>query len=180
MKLATVVVCIITFSLSAGSAYGQQVGDAESSCRKFVQAFYDWYVPHLIHGQGNSAYETVLRRKTKLFTSDLHAKLVDDFEASAKNPDEVVGLDFDPFLNSQDPSEKFVVRNVVLKDHTCFASVRGVQSGKWMERVTPQLVMQSESWQFADFHYAESDTAEESSLLSILSNLKKLREVPNK
>lgn len=182
MKLAIVIVCIASLSFSRSLAYGQQSTDhsPESSCREFVQAFYDWYVPLLVHEHGDSAYEEVLKQKKNLFSADLHAKLVEDFEAQAKTPGEIVGLDFDPFLNSQDPSEKFIVRKVVLKDSSCFVTLRGLQSGKWMERVTPQLAMRGGNWQFVDFHYGESDTAKDSSLLAILSNLKKLREEPNK
>jgi hypothetical protein len=179
LKLIVLLVTLLVFSTSF-HAQEKSAQDTELSCRKFVQVFYDWYVPLIVHEQGNSAYEKVLKQKENLFNPDLHAKLVDDFEAQAKTPGEIVGLDFDPFLNSQDPSEKFLVQKVALKNDLCFVTMRGIQSGKMMEKVTPELAMREGHWQFVNFHYGALTSDKDSNLLSDLASLKKLREEPNK
>jgi hypothetical protein len=64
-----------------------------------------------------------------------------------------VGLDFDPFLNSQDPSERFVVESVVMKGAGCWVKVRGISKRQAQETVVPEVACTNGRCQFVNFHY---------------------------
>lgn len=122
----------------------------EVSCREFVQDFYDWYVPiatadkERITGRllpGKSSFDPVLWKM-----------LVADDEAQSHS-NEIVGLDFDPILNSQDPSPKFIVKSASARDGRCNAAVIGVNRGVEDEHVKPELVLSNGRWIFVNFRY---------------------------
>ena len=168
--------CTCLFLLLAASALCAQAPaeqDTRKSCHAFVQNFYDWYLPRALKG----GYEDgVFRRKSALFSPELLRALKEDFEAQAKVKDEIVGLDGDPFLNSQDFSEHFVVENVSVKENTCMAEVRGLQSGKKAEYVRPELVRNRGRWIFVNFHYAKSEKPPDENLLGLLKSLRMERQ----
>ena len=85
-----------------------------------------------------------------------------------------MGLDFDPFLNAQDPSEHYVLRDVSVKDGRCSVEVYSVTSGKKSAKkfVIPELMFKSGQWVFMNFHYGKSKRAEDENLLSILKTLR--------
>ena len=167
--------CVLVILL-VHPAFTQNKNDTERSCREFVQAFYDWYVPKSLHGHNGPASDPALKYKRSLFSDELVRGLSEDSAAQAKS-DEIVGLDFDPFLNSQDPSEHFVVRSVTRKGDRYWVEVRGVQSGKFRETVIPELVFTKEGrWQFVNFHYGKSEFFEDENLLRTLELLRQDRE----
>jgi hypothetical protein len=155
-------------------------------CAQFVQQFYDWYLAKekaLTNDRSQeSAFETTLREKQSSFARALVQALKDDLEASKKSPGELVGLDFDPFLNAQDTAEKYLVGEVHPKaDHYC-VDVFGVWGGKKNAKpdVVPELALVNGKWIFTNFHYGESDIPVNENLVSILQQLKKDREKPTK
>jgi hypothetical protein len=92
-----------------------QSGPAQTtpeSCRKFVQAFYDWYVPKSDDDHG-PMLEGALRDKRVVFVRQLYRLLEEESDAQAKTT-ELVTPDFDFFLFSQDPCNRYVAqeRNV--------------------------------------------------------------------
>jgi len=78
--------------------------------------------------------------------------LVADDEAQSHS-NEIVGLDFDPILNSQDPSPKFIVKNASSRDGHCNATVVGINQGVEEEHVTPELVLAGGRWVLVNFRY---------------------------
>src|SRR5690349_11376036 len=68
-----------------------------SSCRRFVQQYYDWYVPLIQKTRNGPASDVALRRRPEVFNPSLFRALKVDSEASARAKGEIVGLDFDPF-----------------------------------------------------------------------------------
>jgi hypothetical protein len=103
-----------------------------------------------------------------------------NFAASAKSPDEIVGLDFDPFLNAQDKAERYVVGNVSLKQDRYLAEVYGLWSGKKNKTpdVIPELMFQGGRWTFLNFHYVyteEGKAPRRDDLLNLLKGLRKER-----
>ena len=146
----------------------------------FVQGFYDWYFDRLNTEKTQqiaspSDYE-VLTLKPHLFTSELRKMLHDDAVATSKSPGEIVGLDFDPFINAQDWEGKYWVKSVNVKDDTCHASVWGLDAGKKVDIVGPELRMISNNWIFVDFFYPESVGRADASLMGILTDLRNERE----
>ncbi|MCU1305747.1 MAG: hypothetical protein JWN45_442 [Acidobacteriaceae bacterium] len=156
------------------SAPAQAAPKAEASCRAAVQKFYDWYVPEVFREKQTWAAKSALESKEFAFSPELRKSLREDFAASAANKSEIVGLDFDPFLASQDPAHKYVVDKVLVKDGHCRADVYGVESGKKAKKpdVRPELQLRGKTWVFVDFHYPQ----ENGSLLSILRELRKDRQ----
>jgi hypothetical protein len=149
-----------------GNAQQKSASKAEQSCRKYVQSFYDWYVPRIM--KSADTYDLVLNGKApSAFSPSLLRQLRADFAAAKANPNEVVGLDFDPFLNSQDPSETFKVTRVRAAGDKCTAEVHGITDGVNNEEVHPKLMMVNGGWQFVNFRYEQN-----SDLLSMLKSLK--------
>jgi hypothetical protein len=149
--------------------------ETERSCREFVQAFYDWYVPKALDERIWRAWDTALKQKKNQFGKELIRKLSEDTAAQRKSK-ELVSLDFDPFLNSQDPSERFVVKRVARKGDTFWVEVRGMESGELRETVFPELVHTNDGhWEFVNFHYGKSKFSEDQNLLRTLDLLRQGR-----
>ena len=149
----------------------QSPQDPAASCRTFVQGFYTWYVPK--HG-----VEDVLKYRRSAVSPELARALKEDLQASAKNSDEIVGLDFDPFLNAQDTAERYVVGKVTPKGDTFWAEIHRMESGKRVKEpdVTAEVACKEGKCFFVNFHYGKTEQAENENLLSVLKTLKKERE----
>jgi len=139
----------------------------EQSCTVFVQNFYDWYVLKGVLDDCNRTHDAescktvasshvVTTMSLKQALSPKLKGLLDKYEVvQTKNSD--VGLDFDEFLNSQDPSPKFEVESVQVKDGHCDAVVNGIQDEQKRERIGPELVKSEGHWMFVNFHYYSDD-----------------------
>jgi hypothetical protein len=146
----------------------------KDSCRSFVQEFYDWYTP-IAASAGTRVSVSLLPRQMS-FDQKLWKMLVVDDEAQSKSS-YIVGLDFDPILNSQDPSSKFMVKGVSIQGIHCSAEVVGIEQGVHEERVKPELVLASGRWIFVNFHYQDEVAGKlwKSNLLQILRYWQKQR-----
>jgi hypothetical protein len=167
--------CFLLLTAFVASAFAQTApGKAEESCRSAVQKFYDWYVPEVFREKQTWAANSALESKEFAFSPELRKRLKEDFAASAANANEVVGLDFDPFLASQDPARRYVVDKVLVKGGRCRADVYSVESSKKGKRpdVIPELESRGKGWVFVNFHYPQ----ENGNLLSILRALRKDRQ----
>ena len=162
--------------LAASSSFGQGTPpkDAEKSCRDFVQGFYHWYVPvALKHGRVRPA-DVALKTKGSAFSPELAQALREDFAAQAKAKGDLVGLDFDPFLNSQDPSARYVVGNITPKGDRYWVEIYSLTSGKKSAKpdVEPELMLKNGRWMFVNFHYGKSEDSEDENLVSTLKTLR--------
>lgn len=169
-------------SLAQGAKSGSS--DVDGSCRDFVQAYYDWYVPKI-----NAALETAhktrkppardlgLGYKDGAFSAELIRALREDFDAQAKVRGEIVGLDFDPFLGSQDPCERYVAESVTPKGGSYWVEVFDICSGKKSDKpsVIPELQQRAGQWVFTNFHYGKAAWSDDVNLLSTLKTLKEER-----
>jgi hypothetical protein len=140
----------------------------EASCRKFVQTFYDWYVAH------GANFETAMKLKPTVLSNDLKQALLADLAASRKNSGEIVGLDFDPFVNSQDPAPHYRVGKTSLKNGTCWAEIRGLPAPDKASQpdATAELRLEAGQWKFVNFHYGTDSGPEDENLMSVLRRLK--------
>src|SRR5689334_3431933 len=86
-----------------------------ASVRRFVQRFYDWYTPKVLH-ENIDAEHLALVKKAQEFPPTIRKALLEDWQAqhdwTAKGEDGIVGIDWDPFLSGQDPANKYWVRNI--------------------------------------------------------------------
>ncbi len=156
-------------SLNAQEMTRQQLSN---SARDFTQEFYSWYVRTAQSEHAAPAWDFVLKHRSSSFSPELRLALKEDSAAQDKSPGELVGLDFDPFLASQDPEDHYEVGKVTRKGDSYWVEVYGVRSGKRMEpaAVLAELVRKNGHWLFVNFHYPGPNGSD------LLSLLKRLRE----
>ena len=160
----------MTYQLLLAVALYAPQAQAHSEEAQFVQAFYDWYVPIALRNSRNPAWYVVLTDRARLLDSNLVRELKADSAEQAKATEGVVGLDFDPFLNTQDPDDHYVVGKTTRQGKSSFVDVYSVRSGKRSDKpdVIAELTRQGTSWVFVNFHYPNIRT-------DLLSTLKGLR-----
>jgi hypothetical protein len=94
-----------------------------SSCRQFANEFYAWYVP-LTQKTGNGRpWDLALHRKAEMSSPALFQALNLDSEAAARAKGEIVGIDFDPFVGSQDPYDHYEARHVTWVGNRCSVDI---------------------------------------------------------
>jgi hypothetical protein len=152
----------------------------EKSCHTFVQEFYDWYFDRLNSEDGarkNSptAEQEVLNRKQPVLALSLRQMLREDSEAQAHSND-IVGLDFDPYINAQDWNGKYKVQRAEVKDATCRAILYGDDAGTQVEMVDPELQNIDGTWIFVNFHYPNAYKPVDENLISVLKMLREERQ----
>jgi hypothetical protein len=96
--------------------------DSARVARESVARFYAWYVPA---AQRAGADMRALHDARWHFSPALVAALRADSVATDANPGEIVGLDMDPFLNSQDPCHRYAPTAVRRDGKTFLVDVRG-------------------------------------------------------
>jgi len=138
---------------------------------RFVQAFYDWYAPIALRDNRSPAWYVVLSDRATLLDSELVSALKADSVTQANATEGVVGLDFDPFLNTQDPDDHYVVGKTTRRGKRSLVEIYSVRSGKRSNKpdVIAELTWQRGSWVFVNFLYPNIRT-------DLLSVLKRLRE----
>ena len=134
------------------STFGAVATDsAAQSAGRFAQAFYDWY-----QSQGER-FEVALKDSPAAFAPGLLAAMNADIAAQAATPDEVVGLDWDPFLATQDPCDPYRVGRTTRRADTILVTVRGMcadrQPGAGPD-VVAELGRSNGRWVFLDFRHA--------------------------
>jgi hypothetical protein len=149
---------LIAALLLAVSGLAQEAclaADEKVSCEKFVQSFYDWYVAKSNAPVGKDPLEIALKTRSDVFSPDLCKQLKEDVAASAKSPREIVGLDFDPILNTQAEVQRYKAGKVTSKGNSFLVDVYGSIDGKRSAEpdVQPELIYGKGKWQFVNFHY---------------------------
>jgi len=144
----------------------------EAGCRKFVQTFYTWYVKASQKG----GFELAVNKKSSFFSPELLRGLKADMAASKKSPGEIVGLDFDPFLNSQEMPDRCNVSKVTRKGDRYMALVNShyADTKDPGPSFTAELKSNHGQWQFVNFHYGKQG-GKAQDLLGILAELKSER-----
>ena len=136
MKLSRTFIALMLFFFGVGALQAQTPTTSSQSedCGHFVQQFYNWYVATetaLMKRNGlGSALEVTLREKQSSLSPELLKALKEDLAASKKSPAEIVGLDFDPFLNAQEIAERYLVGKITPKGDHYWVEVFGVWNGQ--------------------------------------------------
>ncbi|HXP75927.1 MAG TPA: hypothetical protein VN823_17420 [Stellaceae bacterium] len=153
MKRATLILLAL-FLLGAPAASADEAGQKQAVA--FVKKFYDWYVPIALKPDlKEDSSNVAIAKRGALFDPPLLKALKEDAEAARKSPGDIVGLDFDPFLNSQDPDDKYVVAEVSEKDGRYLVNVYGLRKGKREKDVSvvAELKPAKDSFVFTNFRY---------------------------
>ena len=169
-SIAAALALVLTLSPLSRAA---QSNKESEHVRNFVQGFYDWYL-HATQGvHRETPSYTAMRSRSKDFAAKLRSALLKDEAAQRKQPDEVVGLDFDPYLNSQDPYKNYKVTSVKQKDQRFWVEVEGVDAGKLKPENSIVAIVEKAhgKYRFANFSYPN----QHSDLLTVLRQLEKER-----
>lgn len=154
-------------------------GEVES-VRSFVNEFYQWYVPKTLEPHSGPAWDFALKYRSRVFSSELFRALKEDSDAQGKASGEIVGLDFDPFLNTQDPCGRYEVGGVVPEEQDYRVEVFGICSGtkKAEPDVLAQVELRGGHWVFTNFLYPnlEKEYPHSANLLATLKALQRERE----
>jgi hypothetical protein len=148
MKLI-VLSALALFAWSAGAA----TLHAADSPGKFVQDFYNWYVPLAKHSPNETSSDVALKKRSADFSAELKKALLEDSAAAAKSPGEIVGIDWDPFLNSQSTVDRCTIGNTTEKNGAFRVEVYDYLDGKKDKK--PQIIAEVKSenghWIFVNF-----------------------------
>jgi hypothetical protein len=169
MQFMTRLILFYALLLSTAQTFAAKGDDAVV---EVVRKFYAWYVPATPQGKWRSC-DAVLKERSSLMTSELSRALKEDFEAQSREKDEIVGLDFDPFLATQDPCERYEVGKATGKGKGYSVEVYAVCEGKRRDKpdVIAELVPKDGTWVFANFRYPR----EQNDLLRVLKELRQER-----
>jgi hypothetical protein len=137
-----------------------------------LQSFYDAYLPVFAQGR----LRAFLDDSTTLVAPALRRALIADYQASAADSTQVVGLDFDPFLNSQDPCSVYRVGADSSAGARHLIQVRGICPGDTTLAAVAVLEQSSHGWELVDLQYP-GDTA---TLQGILARLARDRAQPRR
>lgn len=162
--LLAIVICPATV---ANAAKTSDEAGCEITCRSFVQSFYKWY---LKKPQADRAY----KQRASAFSPTLLKQLNEDYAASQKVSGEVVGLDFDPFLDTNaEPHARYVATKVTKKGNDYLVQVDGSGGNRTDHtRIVPEILYKNGKCQFVNFHYTDSKPPDD----NLLSTLKTLRD----
>lgn len=132
--------------------------------RAFVQSFYDSYAALASGTHNSSPLEMILARRASVLAPELYRALKADDDAQRKVPDDVVGLDFDPILNTQEEAGHYVVGRITPGHGTFAVEIR--ERGSKEPDVIAEVGRYAGKFVFVDFMYPE-----QGDLLGILRTL---------
>jgi hypothetical protein len=163
---------------------GLSIVVAREDPQTFVQEFYDWYAPRVTspHPFG---FQDALKLKPAVFAPTLARALQEDADAQAKVHDDIVGIDFDPILSSQDPCTKYRAGKAVptatgYRVDVFEAKCPGGEIRK-QPAVTVDLAPGGDSWVITDFEYdfGSQGKPDRQDVLQILRQLAQERAHPS-
>jgi hypothetical protein len=144
----------LAISVAAQLSGGGPAKDSTAMARDAVAAFYAWYAPFTT--RTSDADMHALRTPRWRFGPVLATALRADRAASAASPGEIVGLDMDPFLNTQDPCKRYAPVAARRAGANFFVDVLGSGgcSRHTKPDVTVRLVFQQGKPVFINFIYS--------------------------
>jgi hypothetical protein len=165
------VLLLLFFGLAPLLQAGQQT-KPEDAVHQFVQDFYRWYRPIAEKDNKEAADIIAIKQRPSAFSPQLLQALRDDAAAQAKSAD-LVGLEFDPFLNTQETIRYFGIGQITKKDDGYWVEINSSVSEKPDRKPFIAVVNQSGGhWCFVNFRYPDDN----SDLLKILESLKHERQ----
>ena len=162
---------IILLPVSVAQAAPARHPSREAACKAAVQQFYDWYTPMVRQERRTAPWDRAVKARSASFDPELRRWLAVDAAARARQPDDIVGLDFDPFLNSQDPALKYRVQRITQVRSGYRAYVHAVYAGKVSPAPSaiPELALRRGRWVFLNFHFpVDERSTETQDLLAFL------------
>jgi hypothetical protein len=149
--LAILVYALLAMQTHAGPHQVAQANESAAASR-FVQSFYEWYTPRALKGDAGMV---ALKARPAIFSPKLRSALEEDKEAALHAKHEIVALDFDPFLNSQEPNPHYSVGLVEHKGQSWLVSVYGSSLRVKSSEASVIAVVEKGKggWRFTNFLY---------------------------
>lgn len=131
--------------------------DHDDDAAKFVSGVYAAYLPRS-ERSGIGALDSLMHEQPQWFSDSLRAGWQRDVSRRRENPGEIVGLDFDPLLASQDPCEDYETGSVTHVDSLIRVDIHAVCQGvRSADAVlVAEVVLRDTQWQFTNFIYQPS------------------------
>ena len=135
----------------------------------FAQAFYDWYLPVALHTKRQMASAIAIKQRPEIFDSTLLRALRCDAAAQTTAVGEIDGLDFDPFLNAQDPPAHYRA----IRTSGTLVTVVGFDQeiSKPLVTLSAEVQCNGRRCIFKNFHYPASGAVGRTDLMSTLHTL---------
>lgn len=151
----------------------QRPARCAENARRFVQAFYDWYLPLTSRSAPDPPWEAAVKRRGEDLSPELAGALRADLAAQAETHGAIAGLDFDPFLDTQDPCERYSAAAASLRRGRYLVPVYAVCSGERSTRPAAVVLLRFRHgrWRIMDLDYPPIHE----NLLSILGRLRRNR-----
>ena len=131
---------------------------SQSDARSFVVQFYDWYRPD----SGTSRnLNDVLHDRPQVFEPQLFALIKGGEQCEGVNPHSVCDLGVDPFLDSQNPCQRYEVGEATAKNGAYWVAVFAVCDGRrdTIPTVLAIVAPRDSTWQFVNFVYGGGQTS---------------------
>lgn len=165
IAISSVALVALIVSQANAAPFGLQ------AVRMFVQSFYDSYTVLATGTHESSPLEMILAKRASVLAPELFRALKADVDAQRKVPDDVVGLDFDPFLNTQEEAGHYTVERITEGRGVYMAEIRARDSSGKQPEVIAEVAQQGGKLVFVDFLYPG-----QGDLLGVLRTLAKQRE----
>jgi hypothetical protein len=175
-------VCFVALAVLSFSVFTPSQTDSTraSSCKQFAESFYSWYVPFTQKNFQRPAFEIALEKRPTAFSPELLLALRADAQAQRGAKGEIVGIDFDPFVGSQDPARHYDARKATLRGEVCLVEVwRDLPSDNSAKSDEPDVVAeisnQTGQWHFDNFQYPSLKADLKQVLISLQDERRKHR-----
>ncbi len=155
-----------------------RLSPAADSARRFAQVFYNWYVPLANHDA--NPYDSLLAGRRDFLAPVLYAAFRADIEAQrADTIAEIASVtaEYDPFLNSQDPCERYEARDAKAIAGGFAVGIYGTCSNSppTGPAVLAEVARGPHGWRFVNFR---KPSMPDYDLLSQFKKVKTERETP--
>jgi hypothetical protein len=167
-----------TDSLPAAAAAIPVPADTAAAVSAFVQGFYDWYVftsPSTGEPDWRSIPKAITEREAA-FDSSLADALEEDTRAQREDTTgNIVGIEFDPFLNAQDICGRYVAGPVRRGETGFLVYVVAACDGRSdsLPSLVAEVMARGGAWVFTNFLYPGEPASD---LRTVLADLRRDRE----
>jgi hypothetical protein len=140
--------------VAAKQAVSSQALDS-SAVRRFVQEFYDWYMPLARKGDRSPTYWSVLTASPRFLRPEIASALREDSAARFARPMQREYLNYDPFLDSQDPCDGYEITRLWRSGASYNVTVRQRCSPPGYQKQQPTVVVTREDgvWRISNVVY---------------------------
>lgn len=154
--LGLLLIGVLGLVLCISGAQVDASSDSSESPKAFVQSFYGWYARVALANNTRPAWDIALRSKRAQFAPELARQLQEDVSAQDACK-ELIGLDFDPFLNTQDPADYYEAGEVTQSGDQYRVAVYPIQNKIRAEKpdVIAEVAKEGKHYLFVNFIYPD-------------------------